>query len=158
LIFSPKVGEKVKISVEFRGEWENLVVVVIGRTGLVSTKVVPTTTEIKDKKKVTVELPVTNLMVPSAHVIVYYIHELGEIVYDRIKLDFEGKYPNQVSKEKSFSIAKTVDHPNHIVGLENFKKTNGSRLKSLHRLHNFAEFFRSSSRRRPICDSTWQWE
>jgi hypothetical protein len=103
LIFSPKVGEKVKISVEFRGEWENLIVVVIGRTGLVSTKVVPTSPEIEAKQKVTIELPVTNLMVPSAHVIVYYIQQLGEIVYDRIKLDFEGKFPNQVSERKASS-------------------------------------------------------
>ena len=43
------------------------------------------------------KFPATNGMVPTAHVIVYYIQNMGEIVYDQMKIDVTAPLSNKVS-------------------------------------------------------------
>jgi hypothetical protein len=87
----------VKIDVVGNGEWEKLFVVVIGRTGVVYNNVLEPTQKQIDNKKMSFEFVANAWMAPSAHVIVYYIHPLGENVYDRIKINFDSVFPNKVS-------------------------------------------------------------
>lgn len=95
LIFSPKISEKVKFEVNFNGEYERLYSIVIGRTGIIHSEV--NYMEQNADKKMSFEFMATNLMAPSANVIVYYIQRSGEIVYDQFKIDFEASKENYVS-------------------------------------------------------------
>jgi hypothetical protein len=97
LLLSPKIGKKVKFNILGNGEWSTLFVAVVGRFGVVhQIKLEPNPKQIENRS---MEFSFLSLksMVPSVDVIVYYFQRYGEIVYDRIKVDFDSSYPNSVS-------------------------------------------------------------
>lgn len=94
--FSPKLNKTVKIEIFGKGNWEKIFVVIIGRTGVVYNNFLEPTQKQRDNLKMSFEFIANAWMAPSAHVIVYYINPLGEIVYDRIKIDFDSPFPNKV--------------------------------------------------------------
>lgn len=49
-----------------------------------------------DSKKMKFEFVLSKWMAPSAHVIVYYIQNFGEIVYDRLKIELAISTSNTV--------------------------------------------------------------
>jgi Alpha-2-macroglobulin bait region domain len=84
----------VKIEVKGNGEWEKTYIVVIGRTGVVYNNVHEKN---KEEKTFTIEFGTNNWMAPSINVIIYYFQVYGEIVYDRIQIDFDSEMTNRVS-------------------------------------------------------------
>jgi Alpha-2-macroglobulin bait region domain len=96
MTFRPKINKEVKIEVEGNGEWKDLYSVVIGRTGIVHNIVHKLTKKQIDDKKMQFDFTATSWMVPSANVIVYYIQDNGEIIYDKIQIDFDSDMPNNV--------------------------------------------------------------
>ena len=72
-------------------------IVVIGRNGMVYSITHQLKKDEIDQNKLNFDFTATSAMVPTAHVIVYYIQKLGEIVYDQIKIDVIAPQSNKVS-------------------------------------------------------------
>jgi len=93
LSFSPTVGQDVKLEVSSTADLRILHSIVIGRTGVIHNA----THKPNFKKQYTLKFQATPWMMPKASVIVYYMHVTGELVYDRVELNFNNQLPNYVS-------------------------------------------------------------
>lgn len=80
------------MNVEGNGEFSEINSIVIGRIGIVDHQ---THQSFKDGK-FTINIKTSQWMTPLCHLIVYYIHPSGEIVYDMIKIEFATPLPNTV--------------------------------------------------------------
>ena len=72
-------------------------IVVIGRNGMVHSITHRLKRNVIEQNKLNFDFTATSAMTPTAHVIVYYIQKLGEIVYDQIKIDVIAPQSNKVS-------------------------------------------------------------
>jgi len=91
---SPTVGKKVKLTVTSNYDFPAFHSIVIGRTGVIHNA----THKPKDGATTyTFSFKATPWMMPKASVIVYFTHRSGELVYDRVELNFKHQLPNDVS-------------------------------------------------------------
>lgn len=65
--------------------------IIIGRRGIILKG-----TQKKIGKSAEIDIKTTVEMAPASHIIVYYIHAYGEIIYDTLALNFEESIPNKV--------------------------------------------------------------
>lgn len=89
-----KVSKKIDFHVKGNGEWRDVHSIVIGRTGIVHQQTHTKRSDNDDELKF--NILATSWMAPASHLIVYYIHSTGEIVYDRIRLEFDSPSKNNV--------------------------------------------------------------
>lgn len=95
-----KIGKDIQVKVQGNGEIEEFYSLVIGRTGIVhQAKIEDFTRDTNsDHFTKTFAIKTNNWMAPKSHLIVYYIHISGEIVYDRRELAFDLPLSNKVSR------------------------------------------------------------
>ena len=119
----------MKFELQGNGEWESINIVVIGRTGIVHSEKRKLKQIEIDDSKMQFNFTATDGMVPTAHVIVYYIAYLGEIVYDQKMIDVTAPVSNKVSIVSSFyfSSDETFLMALFVVGIENFKRNSETR-------------------------------
>lgn len=93
LLFRPKLSDNVKIDVLATHDLTHLTFQVVAKGEVVVSKVV----DVSHKKQHQIEFAPTLSMVPSAHVVIYYITADGEIISDSLKVEFGNELRNFVS-------------------------------------------------------------
>lgn len=87
------MDENVNIVIKSSSGLKTINYVVIGRTGKMLTNV----KYIQDLNEFEISFAVETWMIPEVHVLVYYIHFTGEVVYDTVTVNLDGSLPNNVS-------------------------------------------------------------
>lgn len=90
--FRPKLSEKVLIEVLATNELKELTYQVFGRGKMIESQ----TIKANNAKTHTVEISPSLMMIPKANVVVYYISPLGDIVSDKIDIEFGNELINHV--------------------------------------------------------------
>jgi hypothetical protein len=90
---SPNVGESITIKVESTANMNNVFCAVTGRSSVTVNQLM----EARNRRSFEFNLNITRDFAPSTSIIVYYIHDSGEVVYDRITVDIAIKLSNNVS-------------------------------------------------------------
>lgn len=68
--------------------------VIVGRSGVIAYQ----SDNAGDRRSFDLRFKATASMVPSAKLIVYYIHSSGEIIFNQIELKFNENFANHVSR------------------------------------------------------------
>lgn len=85
---------------------KNLSYQVFNHGGIIESKIL----SIPSSRKFEVEISPTRAMAPKSKIIFYYVTSDGEIISDKVSLEFENKLPNNVRiQEFNFKSNKTVN-------------------------------------------------
>lgn len=91
--FVYRIKKVVTVIVKGNNRLKDIHSMVIGRTGIVYQNTFQVE---EDKNTFTFEIPISKSMAPSCHLIVFYVHRSGEIVFDRKQLKFNNPSNNLV--------------------------------------------------------------
>lgn len=91
--FRPSVEGSILIKVASSRTLDNPVYYVITGQKLIHKKL----NQARDRSQFEIKLNVIPEMLPSTKLIVYWIHQSGEIIYDSVALEFERELRNHVS-------------------------------------------------------------
>lgn len=92
-IFRPVINQEVSVDVVGTEEINQLTYQVLGRGDVIISK----TIQVSNSKNINFRFLASFAMVPKASLIVYYIRPDGEIVSDRLKIEFGDELQNFVS-------------------------------------------------------------
>lgn len=93
--FSPRVGDRLNITVESNGIMEPINVIALGRNGIIHSE---SFIESTGRQSFQLFVDVTPEMSPQTSLILFYTRDSdGEMVYDEIKLHLELQTENKVS-------------------------------------------------------------
>ncbi|CAG9810736.1 unnamed protein product [Chironomus riparius] len=117
----PSLSDTITIQVLATSEISQLTYDVIARGNLVDTKVV----KFDPTKEYSLNIKPQMLMLPKAQIVIYYITKNGEIVSDKVEVEFGNELTNYVNLKLSTEQAKPGDNltisvrsnPNSFVGL-----------------------------------------
>lgn len=82
------------VSVRGNQELDDVHSVLIGRAGIIHQS---THSSNEGLNTLSFDISISKLMAPEADLIVYYIQYSGEIIYDRVRLEFDNLPENRVS-------------------------------------------------------------